>query len=185
MQRLRPLILLFTLITISTLCFSQIILAEGQSVTIFKLVDQPQQDGIGEATGTIILEDTPQGLKLTPNLTGLPPGEHGFHVHENGSCASMLKDGKMTLGAAAGDHFDPNKTNSHKGPYSTMGHLGDLPILLVDETGRSTLAVVAPHLRRSQVQGRSLIIHQNSDNYLDYPNPLGGGGPRIACGIIK
>ncbi|MFO1256975.1 MAG: superoxide dismutase [Cu-Zn] SodC [Gammaproteobacteria bacterium] len=186
MQKLVTLFILFrTMMAICIFAVGETALAEGQSVTIFKLTDRPEQGGIGEAKGTITLEDTPHGLKFTVNLTGLPPGEHGFHVHEHGSCASMLKDGKMTLGAGAGDHYDPNNTDSHKGPYSTKGHLGDLPILLVDENGNSRLAIVAPRLKRSQIQGRTIIIHQNSDNYLDYPNPLGGGGPRIACGIIK
>lgn len=182
---IRSFIFLFALIAMGLVGVPKVALAEGQSVTIFKLTDRPEQNGMGEAIGTITLEDTPHGLKFTPNLTSLPPGEHGFHVHEIGSCAPGLKDGKMTPGIAAGDHFDPNQTHSHKGPYSTIGHLGDLPILLVDNKGNSSLAVVASHLQRSQIQGRSLIIHQNGDNYLDYPNPLGGGGPRIACGIIK
>ena len=43
-------------------------------------------DGVGKSAGTISLKQTKAGLQLTPNLTGLPPGEHGFHVHEKGSC---------------------------------------------------------------------------------------------------
>lgn len=158
-------------------------LAAGQSVTIFKVTSD--NNGLGEPIGTVILEDTQHGLKFTSKLTNLPPGEHGFHIHENGSCAPMLQDGKMLPAGAAGSHYDPSSTHSHRGPYSKMGHLGDLPILLVDEQGNANMAVVGPRLRLSQVQGRALIIHQNGDNYLDYPNALGGGGPRIACGVIK
>lgn len=160
-------------------------LAAGQSVTIFKVTDKADNNGLGEEIGIVMLEDTAHGLKFSPKLTNLPPGEHGFHVHENGSCAPMLQDGKMSPAGAAGAHYDPSNMHSHRGPYSKMGHVGDLPILLVDEQGNANMAVVGPRLRLSQVQGRSLIIHQNGDNYLDYPNPLGGGGPRIACGVIK
>lgn len=29
------------------------------------------------------------------------------------------------------------------------------------------------------------MIHAGSDNYSDDPKPLGGGGDRIACGVIQ
>jgi superoxide dismutase, Cu-Zn family len=28
------------------------------------------------------------------------------------------------------------------------------------------------------------MIHAGGDNYADQPQPLGGGGARIACGVI-
>ena len=29
------------------------------------------------------------------------------------------------------------------------------------------------------------MIHGGGDNNSDHPAPLGGGGPRMACGVIK
>lgn len=29
------------------------------------------------------------------------------------------------------------------------------------------------------------MIHAGGDNYADQPAPLGGGGPRLACGVIE
>jgi Cu-Zn family superoxide dismutase len=40
-------------------------------------------NGIGKKIGTLRLSDTKGGLRITPQLTGLPPGDHGFHVHAN------------------------------------------------------------------------------------------------------
>ena len=43
----------------------------------------------------------------------------------------------------------------------------------------------APNLAVKDLKGRSVIIHAGGDNYSDQPAPLGGGGARIACGVIK
>ena len=42
--------------------------------------------GIGKEIGTLELSDTEGGLRITPHLAGLPPGDHGFHVHASPNC---------------------------------------------------------------------------------------------------
>jgi Cu-Zn family superoxide dismutase len=141
--------------------------------------------GVGAAVGNIlIVEDNAGGVTLTPALKGLPPGPHGFHVHEKPDCGAKEKDGKMEPGEAAGPHYDPNKTASHQGPHGA-GHLGDLPVLVVDAKGEATAAMKAPRLKIADLVGRSLMIHAGADNNADQPKPNGGGGTRIACGVIK
>ena len=46
-------------------------------------------------------------------------------------------------------------------------------------------AAVAPHLTVADVKGHSIMIHTGGDNYSDQPAPLGGGGARIVCGVVK
>ncbi len=140
--------------------------------------------GIGKSIGTVTISEGPKGLVFTPNLTDLAPGVHGFHVHQNPDCAAAMKDGKMTPALAAGGHYDPANVGKHEGPLG-KGHLGDLPALTVGADGKATAAVNAPHLKMADVKGRSLMIHAGGDNYSDQPAPLGGGGARIACGVIK
>ena len=88
-------------------------------------------------------------------------------------------------GLAAGGHFDPQQTGNHMGPFSNEGHLGDLPGLFVADDGTATLEILAPRIAVADVAGRALIIHGGSDNFSDAPTPLGGGGARIACGVIE
>ena len=113
------------------------------------------------------------GARFTPNLSGLTPGEHGFHVHVNPSCGMAGQD--------AGGHYDPQNTGRHEGPNGN-GHLGDLPTLSVNSSGAATTPVVAPRVQVTDLDGRSLMIHAGGDNYSDTPAPLGGGGARVACG---
>ena len=152
----------------------------GQSVEIYRLTP----DGPGASLGTVELSDSGLGLLLAPDLAGLDPGEHGFHIHSNPDCGPAEKDGKTVPGLAAGGHFDPEGSDRHEGPYG-RGHLGDLPVLWVSEDGSATRPVQAPRLSIAAVQGRALIVHDGGDNYGDEPAALGGGGARVACGIIR
>lgn len=140
-------------------------------------------DGQVVQIGTIAFEDTPRGLKIWPNLSGLTEGEHGFHVHQNPSCAAGVQNGRRVPGLAAGGHYDPGKTGKHLGPDGN-GHLGDLPVLYVDAGGNADRVALAPRLKTSDLKGRSIVIHAGGDTYSDSPAPLGGGGARIACGVV-
>jgi Cu-Zn family superoxide dismutase len=153
----------------------------GDIVVPMNLVND---QGVGQAIGTITISEGPHGLVFTPNVSGLAPGMHGFHVHQNPDCGPGMKDGKSVPGLAAGGHYDPANTGKHEGPLG-KGHLGDLPVLTVGADGKATTAVTAPRLKMADVKGRSLMIHAGGDNYSDQPAPLGGGGARVACGVIK
>jgi Cu-Zn family superoxide dismutase len=139
--------------------------------------------GVGPAIGTITIKEQKGGLVLDTNLKGLPAGEHGFHLHEKGSCDPGQKDGAAAAGIAAGAHYDPDATKAHKGPGGG-GHKGDLPKLDVPASGAVKAKLKVEGLTLADVAGRSLMIHAGGDNYADAPAPLGGGGARIACGVI-
>lgn len=143
-------------------------------------------DGVGESIGQVVIAKTPYGLLFTPHLSTLSAGLHGFHIHENGSCAPTEKDGVKVAAGAAGGHFDPAQTKQHLGPYNDKGHLGDLPALYVASDGVANYPVLAPRLKSlSQIDHRALMVHVGADNHSDHPQPLGGGGVRMACGVIE
>ena len=144
---------------------------------------QVDSTGVGDIIGTVEFQDTAKGLKIYPNLHGLTEGEHGFHVHENPDCGPAEKDGVMVAGLAAGGHYDPDKTGRHEGPNG-KGHLGDLPVLYVNAAGNAQRDSWAPRLKTSDLVGRSIVIHSGGDTYADAPKPLGGGGARVACGVV-
>lgn len=140
------------------------------------------EKGVGASVGKVTISESKYGLVFTPDVKGLPPGMHGFHVHQNADCAAREKDGKMVAGLGAGGHFDPAKTNKHGTPWGD-GHLGDLPALFVDASGNATQPVLAPRLTMADLKGRSLMVHMGGDNHSDHPAVLGGGGARIVCGV--
>jgi Cu-Zn family superoxide dismutase len=142
------------------------------------------ENGIGAEVGQVTISESRYGLVFTPILSGLTPGLHGFHVHQNPDCQPKEKDGKPVAALAAGGHYDPEKTNRHGAPWGD-GHLGDLPPIFVDSDGGATQPVLAPRLKMKDMNGRSLMIHVGGDNHADHPAPLGGGGARMVCGVAK
>lgn len=138
--------------------------------------------GTAEASpisGTAAFEDTSDGLKISVALEHVPPGKHGFHIHEKGDCG----DG----GKAAGGHYNPDGV-SH-GLLLRDGfqkaHAGDLGNVEIDANGRGKLEAVLPGLTlaggKYNVARKSLILHEKED---DYGQPTGNAGGRIGCGVI-
>lgn len=138
-------------------------------------------EGIGKSLGSVVLSESADGLTLKASIADMADGDHGFHVHEKGDCSPGTKDGKAVAGLAAGPHFDPDATKSHKGPAGG-GHHGDLPKLTA-AGGKIDQTVTVKGLTLADVAGRSLMIHEAGDNYSDQPEN-GGGKGRIACGVI-
>ncbi|MFC3067966.1 superoxide dismutase family protein [Phenylobacterium soli] len=157
--------------------------AAAASLVVPMALATPQ--GPGASVGQVTLSDSPKGVSIALDLKGLPPGQHGFHLHGNPSCApAAAADGTVTPAGGAGAHLDPGETKTHMGPEGA-GHLGDLPRIEVaaDGTARQTLA--APRFKSvAELQGHALMIHAGGDTYADTP-PLGGGGARLACGVVR
>ena len=134
-----------------------------------------------ETLGTVTLTQGPQGVLVSADLNGLPPGGHGFHIHSVGSCSPDF--------SAAGGHFDPGG-ESHGFMHSTGMHAGDLPNIYANAAGAAraeafTAAVtLAADDERSlfDSDGSAIVVHEKPDAYGE---DVGSAGARIACGVIE
>jgi len=166
---------------------SAVFIAMMSSLSFASEITMNEIDAAGKVTpiGSVTLTATPWGILFTPDLKKLPPGLHGFHLHEKPDCGNTTKDDAVTVSGAAGGHWDPKKTGKHEGPYGN-GHLGDLPALYVAADGTATMPVLAPRINDlNKVHGLALMVHAGGDNHSDQPVKLGGGGARIACGVVE
>ncbi|MBI3307374.1 MAG: superoxide dismutase family protein [Candidatus Omnitrophica bacterium] len=141
------------------------------------LIESTSKDAV--ITGKATFEEVPQGLKIAISIANAPPGAHGIHIHENGSCAEG--------GQAAGGHFNPDGL-SHGNLMQdglTKSHAGDLGNIQIGPDGLGTLDVTIPGISLSSgkyaVAGKSVILHEKEDNF---GQPTGNAGGRIACGVI-
>lgn len=137
----------------------------------------------GTRAGTVRLTQTPHyGVLLDIEVTNLPAGEHGFHIHETGRCSPSFGE--------AGGHYAP-RGHDHGALYETGKHAGDLLNIVVPSGGSARLARLAQHVtlhpdRPTSLfdgDGSAIVVHAGADDYRS--QPTGGAGDRIACGVIE
>jgi superoxide dismutase, Cu-Zn family len=92
--------------------------AQADTSVHMNMVDE---NGVGKEIGQVTISESQYGLVFSPAITGLPPGLHGFHVHENPSCEPKEKDGKKMPALAAGGHYDPANAIVRPGVTVTWG----------------------------------------------------------------
>lgn len=132
-------------------------------------------------SGTILLTQEKEQVVMVASLTGLTPGEHAIHIHQNGDCSS--DDGK-----SAGGHWNPTTTNHGKWG-NDHHHMGDIGNLVANEEGGATLTFATDKWcigcddETKNVIGKSFIVHASADDFESQPS--GAAGARVACGVIK
>ena len=139
----------------------------------------------GATIGLASFQDGPAGVVIHLEARGLTPGWHAVHLHEKGDCS----DAAFT---AAGGHIN----HAPKTPHGLLNpggpDMGDLPNIYAAADGSVFAELYSPFVSVAGAGGRpglvdadgsALVIHANKDDYLT--QPIGGAGPRVACGVVK
>jgi Cu-Zn family superoxide dismutase len=117
-------------------------------------------------------------VTIAAYVSGVEPGEHGFHIHEAGVC-----EGDFT---SSGDHFNPTD-HPHGAPGEAESHAGDLGNITVGEDGTGSLELTSTVLTvdpgPNSVVGKAVILHEKPDDLES--QPTGAAGGRIACGVVQ
>lgn len=126
--------------------------------------------------GKVVFTQVTDGVKVFIDLRNVPPGEHGFHVHEYANCSGDFEE--------AGGHFNPgDNTHGKPGPNS---HAGDLGNIKADKNGKINTSFTTKSLSfegPTSLLNKSIIVHEKPDDFKT--QPTGDAGKRIGCGIIK
>jgi Cu-Zn family superoxide dismutase len=136
----------------------------------------------GVRHGTLTLEPTAAGVRISGALTGVPGGTHGIHFHQVGRCDTPDF-------ATAGPHLNP--TGAQHGLENPRGpHAGDLPNVWANAAGQMVVDIATPRVTLGSdrptglfdADDTALVIHANADD--QRADPAGNSGERIACGVI-
>ncbi|MET0407463.1 MAG: superoxide dismutase family protein [Hyphomicrobium sp.] len=150
--------------------------AAGETATAeIKLAD-------GGIAGTVAMTELAAGVLLKLDLKGLPPGAHGFHVHETGKCEGDFTSAGAIYNPLGAKHGFINE----EGPMA-----GDLPNVVAAPDGTARAEIITPYLHLNKdtddtlfdPDGSALVIYEKADDY--QTDPEGGGDKRIGCGVIK
>jgi Cu-Zn family superoxide dismutase len=131
-----------------------------------------------KVNGKVTFVEVADGVQVRAEITGLTPGNHGFHIHEFGDCSA--KDA-----GSAGAHFNPTK-QPHAGPDATARHVGDMGNVEANASGTAKVDYVDHRMSLTNdersVLGRSVVVHEKADDLKS--QPTGESGGRVACGVI-
>ncbi|XP_045474629.1 superoxide dismutase [Cu-Zn]-like [Harmonia axyridis] len=137
-----------------------------------------------EVSGEITFTQLPAGpVHIKGNITGLPLGKHGFHIHHSGD----LRSGCEKLGS----HFNPYFVQ-HGGPLDPLRHVGDIGNVEAGNDGTVEVNIIDNLVQLTGyprgVVGRAVVITSDPDDYGrgGDANSLvdGNSGKPIVCGVI-
>lgn len=136
----------------------------------------------GQKIGEAKFHQTKEGVNISINVSQIPPGTHGVHLHAAGQC--IAPDFKT-----AGAHFNPdNKQHGAKNPNGA--HNGDLGNITANAEGKSKASFTDSHVTLGDgpnslfpTSGTSIVIHAQPDD--ETTDPTGNSGSRFACGVIQ
>lgn len=141
----------------------------------------------GNTIGQMILVDAGNGKTVIQvQVSGLPAGWHGFHLHQTGTCDPA---GEEPF-SSAGGHWT-------MGSEAHPDHTGDMPVLLAGQDGTARLAFETDRFTIADLfddDGAAVLIHSGPDNLANIPErygtpdeetlAAGDSGTRLACGVV-
>src|SRR5690625_236326 len=148
-------------------------------------VDVATKDG--DDAGTVTFRQLEHGLLITADLSNLPEGPHGFHIHEKGVCEGDFQ--------SAGGHYAPGG-DEHGYDTDDGYHAGDLPNIYADGDGVAKADIFVTWLTLDpdadqdgdddgpftleRKEGTAIMVHEKADDYV----AMDSAGSRIACGVV-
>lgn len=132
----------------------------------------------GTAAGSATASGVGERVTISLTVEGLPPGQHGVHVHTTGRCDAPTFE-------SAGGHWNP--ADQQHGLEDPQGqHAGDMPNLTVGQDGRGTLEYQLDGGGFDglfDADGSAFVVHAAADD--QRTDPSGDSGARIACGVFE
>lgn len=134
-----------------------------------------------DVKGTILFKQRAgEPTLIVGEITGLKPGEHGFHIHEFGDLSKGCE--------SAGGHYNPDGVDHGD---LEQGHVGDLGNITADDNGTARIKLVAKRVDlvgERSIVGRSVVVHSDEDDLGkggdEESLKTGNAGDRLACGVI-
>jgi Cu-Zn family superoxide dismutase len=147
-------------------------------------LDVPLVNAAGEAVGLATFTEGDEGIMIRVLVQGFTPGEHGWHLHEFGSCDGSTAEPF----SSAGGHWNPTDME-HGAPDAASHHAGDFGNFEVTADGLAEATITTSDFTLGEgptsvfdADGTAIILHAGRDDLMTQPS--GDSGPRFACGVV-
>lgn len=155
-----------------------LVISEAQDEAVIAQCELEHSDTV---KGTIFLMQSSNSPTLIKGaISGLEPGEHGFHIHEYGDLSQGCE--------SAGGHYNPDSVEHGN---LQNGHVGDLGNITANEDGIAKFTIKAERvdlIGDRSVVGRAIVVHKDVDDLGKGGDAeslkTGNAGDRLACGVI-
>ena len=133
------------------------------------------------AEGNVVFTEENGSVKMTAVLSGLTPGTHAIHIHENADCSA-------DDGTSAGGHWNPTHEKHGKWGDAEGYHRGDIGNFEADDSGNGTITMTTDEWcidcddDTKNIVGKGIIVHEGADDFTSQPS--GDSGSRVSCGGI-
>ena len=121
--------------------------------------------GVGEAIGVVVVSKTGNGLRMTPYLQNMQPGDFMFSINENVGCHSLTSA------------FDINVPGMAAGKA-----LWQMPNITVAADGMVTQSMEIANVRLTDLSRRTLVISKTASPSMAL---AGFQTERVACGSLE
>jgi Cu-Zn family superoxide dismutase len=128
----------------------------------------------------IIFSENSGRLNLVGELSGLAPGLHSLHIHEQGDCSAPNT-------SSSGGHFELDDY-PHPSPESDLEvrHVGNLGNVAANVLGTAKIDSLDTEMNldsgMTSIIGRTVIVRAESDDFSSQAS--GEFGKRVGCGDI-
>ncbi|XP_018573179.1 superoxide dismutase [Cu-Zn], chloroplastic isoform X2 [Anoplophora glabripennis] len=153
--------------------------AFAQKAATVSLSDPTKTNNV---TGSVNFVKTSDGITVIGTVSGLTPGNHGFHIHTLGVISPDC--------AASGAHFNP-ENHTHGAPTDTNRHAGDLGNIFAGADGIALINITDSVIDLEgthNIIGRAVVVHELEDDLgkggYDDSLTTGHAGGRLVCGVI-
>jgi len=135
----------------------------------------------GSKVGFAVFRKAPKGVIISVNLSKIPSGWHGVHIHSNADCSPK----QFEPFARSGDHLGAEGL-AHGFMVGAGPQNGDLPNVWIGSNGTGRAEFYTEVLDFEDLvkdKGRSILIDAQADDHITPPS--GGSGGHLVCGVVR
>jgi Cu-Zn family superoxide dismutase len=135
----------------------------------------------GTKVGFAVFRKAPKGVIIGLNLSKIPSGWHGVHIHTNPDCSPKQFEPFDASGGHLGFEGLAHGFMVGAGPQN-----GDLPNIWIGTNGTGRAEFYTDILDFEDLvrnKGRSILIDAQADDHITPPS--GNSGGHLVCGVVR